>query len=145
MVSFISDGSPSDGITPSSTGQCLEMAAVGNAPPTNHNCLTITTIPFPQDASNPNGIMVYGPMPNGGAVVSRLYAQIDVPAPTGGATVEVLDNGTTVVTSCTILANQQSCFNAGGSATNVVAGHYLAVRVTFGGGGTLFFRGSFRF
>jgi hypothetical protein len=143
MVYFIS---PPSG---SLSNECLEFAAVGNPPPSDHTCLppgSFSTNPFPQDTNNGNVVLVYGPIPDGGGVVSHLYVQTTAAAPAGGATVQVLDNGNTLPgVSCTIAAGTTSCAQAGGSTVNVSAGHYLAVRVTFAGGGTRFFRGSIRF
>src|SRR5439155_26094019 len=87
-----------------------------------------THVTCPSTAGLPTNLTAtVGPVPNGGATVTNLFAQLDANAAGSGNKVSVLDNGTDVF-NCTVLSGTSTCSNGG--AVNVVAGHYLQVQVT---------------
>jgi hypothetical protein len=66
-------------------------------------------------------------MPAGGATLTNLQVQIDAAAAGSGNTVDILDNGTAVL-SCTVTSGNTTCQNTGSVA--VAAGHYLQAKIT---------------
>jgi hypothetical protein len=87
----------------------------------NHNACPSTS-GFPTD-----DIYTYGPMPAGGVTISELFVHIDAAAAGSGNLVEILDNGTAVL-SCTVTSGNTTCTNTG--SASIAEGHYLQARVT---------------
>ena len=78
--------------------------------------------------------ITWGPIPAGGVTISALTAVTSTNQAGGGATIDVLVNGTaTVALSCTITAGTSTCANP--SSASIPAGAFVQVRVTVAGNG----------